>query len=109
MYSLGGVAVAAATPSETKRRRGRRREEKDTATKGAEGERGKGAYRVIKFYYRAVAIDCFRARANKHGAEPMKVLAPLAAAISTLVFANERAATDRSPALSRITHRDCAS
>jgi len=70
---------------ERKRERGRRERE----------EGREEVYRVIKFHYRAVAIDCFRARANKHSAEPMKLLSlsPLAA-ISTPVFANKYASTD---------------
>lgn len=60
------------------------------------GEREReDAYRIIKFHYRAVAIDCFRARANNHGTELMKLLSPLTAAISMLVFANEYTSTGR--------------
>lgn len=51
------------------------------------------AYRIIKFHYRAMAIDCFRARANNHGTDEM--FSPLTAAISTLVFANEYTSTGR--------------
>jgi len=67
-------------------------------------------YRIIKFHYRAVAIDCFRARANNHGTELMKLLSPLIAAISTLVFANEYTFTGRIRVLGTVTrlHNDSA-